>query len=172
MQGSGSEFERILRLKDWVAAQWEFGNPAPYPPWDAMTILDLESGEKLPVVPETLQAEYKQLIAQHVEAIGKRMIEHGFDYMQLDTAKPLDHADYEIWNRIQGQALAAGQEAGVILTGGGAARAAGGGGAAAHARLLALVGGGVLVLVTIAVFAARAAGARKAAAPRVAAGGS
>ena len=63
-----------------------------FPYDDAMTILDLESGEKLPVVPETLQGEYRQLIAQHVDTIGKRMVEHGFDYMLLDTAKPLDHA--------------------------------------------------------------------------------
>jgi uncharacterized protein (DUF58 family) len=63
-----------------------------FPYEDAMTILDLESGEKLPVVPETLQDEYKQLIRAHVEAIGKRMIEHGFDYMLVDTAKPLDTA--------------------------------------------------------------------------------
>lgn len=63
-----------------------------FPYEDAMTIVDLESGEKLPVVPETLQDEYKQLISQHVEEIGKRMIEHGFDYKLLDTSAPLDHA--------------------------------------------------------------------------------
>jgi uncharacterized protein (DUF58 family) len=63
-----------------------------FPYEDAMTILDLETGEKLPVVPETLQTEYQQLVADHVEEIGKRMIEHGFDYMLLDTAQPLDQA--------------------------------------------------------------------------------
>jgi uncharacterized protein (DUF58 family) len=63
-----------------------------FPYEDAMTILDLESGEKLPVVPETLKQEYQQLVSTHVDEIGKRMIEHGFDYMLLDTAKPLDHA--------------------------------------------------------------------------------
>jgi uncharacterized protein (DUF58 family) len=63
-----------------------------FPYEDAMTILDLESGEKLPVVPETLQDEYRQLIRQHVDDVGKRMIEHGFDYMLVDTSKPLDHA--------------------------------------------------------------------------------
>lgn len=63
-----------------------------FPYEDAMTILDLESGEKLPVVPETLQQEYRQMISAHVDDIGKRMVEHGFDYMLIDTAKPLDHA--------------------------------------------------------------------------------
>jgi uncharacterized protein (DUF58 family) len=63
-----------------------------FPYEDAMTILDLESGEKLPVVPETLQAEYKELVSAHVDDVAKRMIEHGFDYMLLDTARPLDQA--------------------------------------------------------------------------------
>ena len=34
----------------------------------------------------------QQLEHRYVEDIGKRMVEHGFDYMLLDTAKPLDHA--------------------------------------------------------------------------------
>jgi uncharacterized protein (DUF58 family) len=63
-----------------------------FPYEDAMTILDLESGEKLPVVPETLKSEYQEMVSTHVADIGKRMIEHGFDYMLLDTAKPLDQA--------------------------------------------------------------------------------
>jgi hypothetical protein len=57
-----------------------------------MTIVDLESGDKLPVVPETLKEEYQKLVSAHVEEIRKRMIEHGFDYMLVDTTKPLDYA--------------------------------------------------------------------------------
>jgi uncharacterized protein (DUF58 family) len=63
-----------------------------FPYEDAMTILDLESGEKLPVVPETLKEDYQKLIAAHVDEVKRRMIEHGFDYMLLETTKPLDHA--------------------------------------------------------------------------------
>ena len=63
-----------------------------FPYQDAMTIVDLESGDKLPVVPETLKDDYRKMVGTHVEEIGRRMIEHGFDYMLLDTAKPLDHA--------------------------------------------------------------------------------
>lgn len=63
-----------------------------FPYEDAMTVLDLESGEKLPVVPETLKDEYQQLVKTHVSEIGRRMVEQGFDYMLLDTSKPLDHA--------------------------------------------------------------------------------
>lgn len=63
-----------------------------FPYENAMTVVDLESGEKLPVVPETLQAEYRGLVTHHLDEIGRRMVEHGFDYMLLDTSKPLDHA--------------------------------------------------------------------------------
>lgn len=38
--GSGSTFERLMRLRNWVATQWDFSTPEPYPPWDAVTILD------------------------------------------------------------------------------------------------------------------------------------
>ena len=63
-----------------------------FPYEDAMTVVDLESGDKLPVVPETLKDEYRQLVTDHVAEVGRRMVEQGFDYMLLDTAKPLDHA--------------------------------------------------------------------------------
>lgn len=63
-----------------------------FPYSDAMTILDMESGEKLPVVPETLQDDYRKLIKAHVEEIRRRMTGNGFDYALLDTAKPLDDA--------------------------------------------------------------------------------
>ena len=59
---------------------------------DAMTIIDLETNEKLPVVPETLKADYQAMMASHVSDIGKRMVQHGFDYVLLQTDKPLDHA--------------------------------------------------------------------------------
>lgn len=63
-----------------------------FPYDDAMTVVDLESGDKLPVVPETLKDEYKSLIAKHVDEVRRRMIDHGFDYMRVDTTMPLDHA--------------------------------------------------------------------------------
>lgn len=63
-----------------------------FPYDDAMTIVDVESGERLPVVPETLRDEYRALIGRHVEDIRKRMIGHGFDYVRVNTSVPLDHA--------------------------------------------------------------------------------
>ncbi len=39
--GAGSDtLPRALRLKNWVCRQWEFGSPDPYPPWNALEILE------------------------------------------------------------------------------------------------------------------------------------
>jgi uncharacterized protein (DUF58 family) len=58
----------------------------------AMTILDMESGEKLSVVGDTLRDEYRGLMTQHVELVRRAMLAHGFDYVRLDTSRPLDDA--------------------------------------------------------------------------------
>lgn len=58
----------------------------------AMTILDMESGEKLSVVGDTLREEYGGLVADHIEQVRRGMVAHGFDYVRLDTSQPLDDA--------------------------------------------------------------------------------
>ncbi|HUP89571.1 MAG TPA: DUF58 domain-containing protein [Longimicrobiales bacterium] len=58
----------------------------------ALTIEDLETGETLPVVGDTLKEEYAQLMAEHAAQMRRRTLAHGFDYVSLDTSKPLDHA--------------------------------------------------------------------------------
>lgn len=58
----------------------------------AMTILDMESGEKLSVVGDTLRDEYRGMMEQHIELVRRGMVAHGFDYVRLDTSKPLDEA--------------------------------------------------------------------------------
>jgi hypothetical protein len=43
--GASSEIERMIRLRNWVAAQWKYDPPIPYyPPWDAREILDTRKG--------------------------------------------------------------------------------------------------------------------------------
>ena len=58
----------------------------------AMTIQDLETGETLPVVGDTLKAEYRGLMAEHADQMRRRALAQGFDYVRLDTSQPLDHA--------------------------------------------------------------------------------
>lgn len=90
VQGSGSEFERILRLKDWVAAQWESGNPDPYPPWDAMTILDWIRGG----LTGGFCAQYSQVFVQALAAFGipARYVEVGHE------ENPYNHYPTEVWS--------------------------------------------------------------------------
>ena len=53
---------------------------------------DLESGDRMPVVPQTLRAEYRQLVQQHIATLTAKFSEHRVDYALFDTSKPLDHA--------------------------------------------------------------------------------
>ena len=59
---------------------------------DASSFEDLESGEQIPVVPQSLAKEYRQLIAAHIESLQTRFSEHRIDYTLLNTSEPLDRA--------------------------------------------------------------------------------
>jgi len=59
---------------------------------DASSFEDLESGEQLPVVPESFGNEYRKLIADHSNALATKFSEHRIDYTLINTSKPLDHA--------------------------------------------------------------------------------
>jgi uncharacterized protein (DUF58 family) len=53
---------------------------------------DLESHERLPVVPDYLRDQYRELIAAHVRELKRRLGETFIDYWLIDTARPLDLA--------------------------------------------------------------------------------
>lgn len=57
---------------------------------DASSFEDLESGDQLPVVPQSLAAEYRKLIRGHIGALTTRFSEHRIDYTVANTAEPLD----------------------------------------------------------------------------------
>jgi uncharacterized protein (DUF58 family) len=59
---------------------------------DASSFEDLESGEQIPVVPQSLAEEYRTLIRAHIDALTARFSEHRIDYTLLNTAEPLDRA--------------------------------------------------------------------------------
>lgn len=59
---------------------------------DPTSIEDLETGERLPIVPAALRERYRALITAHVEALGKGLTNERIDYVLLDTSKPLDEA--------------------------------------------------------------------------------
>src|SRR2546426_201182 len=59
---------------------------------DPSAFEDLESGEQIPVVPESLGDQYRTLIREHTAALATKFSEHRIDYTVLNTALPLDHA--------------------------------------------------------------------------------
>ena len=59
---------------------------------DASSFEDLETGEQIPVVPESLVKEYRQMIQAHISALTTKFSEHRIDYTVLNTAEPLDRA--------------------------------------------------------------------------------
>lgn len=63
-----------------------------FPFTEASNFVDLESGDKMPIIPEYLRDEYRQLIAAHVETLGRRLGGQGVDYAQFDTSQPMDRA--------------------------------------------------------------------------------
>ena len=59
---------------------------------EASAFEDLESGEQLPVVPESLREEYQRMVRAHIDAISQRCSASRIDYKLVDTSQPLDHA--------------------------------------------------------------------------------
>jgi len=62
-------------------------------PYDAASSFrDLESGEQLPVVPDSIRVQYRALIQEHIATLSRMCADHRIDYVMLDTSKPLDLA--------------------------------------------------------------------------------
>lgn len=88
--GATSEFDAMLRLKEWVAAQFPHSDPNPYPPWDALVILDaIRAG-----ITGGFCAQYSQVMLQSLAALGfpARYVEIG------TTSNPYAHFPLEVWS--------------------------------------------------------------------------
>jgi len=90
LAGSGRQFDQILRVKNWVAAQWPEGVPTPNPPWNAMIVLDwIRAGKTGGAC-----GQYAQVLLQSLAALGfsARYVEIG----SLDN--PYAHFVTEVWS--------------------------------------------------------------------------
>jgi uncharacterized protein (DUF58 family) len=63
-----------------------------FPFTDSSTFIDVETGERMPIIPEYLRKQYRELIQQHTATLARRMGEQRIDYALFDTSKPLDQA--------------------------------------------------------------------------------
>ncbi|MFQ5704855.1 MAG: DUF58 domain-containing protein [Gemmatimonadales bacterium] len=60
---------------------------------------DLETGHRIPVVPDTLRGEYRSLMSNHLSSMAKRLVDGRIDYYQVTTSTPLDYALFEYLSR-------------------------------------------------------------------------
>ena len=70
-----------------------------FPFEEAAHFEDLESGERIPVVPETLGGQYRALMSEHMSTLSDRLIANGIDYCRFVTSRPLDYALFEYLSR-------------------------------------------------------------------------
>lgn len=69
----------------------------------AMQIEDLETGDRIPVIPERQREEYRRLMKAHLEEVSRLIIEGRMDYFLFDTSQPLDHALFSYLSRREKQ---------------------------------------------------------------------
>lgn len=76
-----------FHLLDPAERTLSFGDAAPFE--------DLESGDRLSIVPETQRQAYQELINAHCRSLSDRLAGAGVDYHLIDTAQPLDLALFQ-----------------------------------------------------------------------------
>jgi uncharacterized protein (DUF58 family) len=91
----------ILRNKGNDVLVFQILDPAEinFPFDQAAHFEDLESGERIPVVPERQREQYRELMNNHLSELSRLLIENRIDYFLFDTSKPLDHALFSYLSR-------------------------------------------------------------------------
>jgi hypothetical protein len=62
---------------------------------EAGTFEDLETGERIPLVPSRLRERYRAMIRAHIDELGRRIGEQEMDYAMFDTSRALDYALFD-----------------------------------------------------------------------------
>lgn len=74
----------VLHLLDRAEIEFPFEQAANYQ--------DMETGESIPVLPDHLRDRYRELVAEHIDALRRILGQNHVDYALFDTSRPLDHA--------------------------------------------------------------------------------
>lgn len=74
----------VFHILDPSEVEFDFSEAAPFE--------DLETGERLPVIPSQFRTEYRARIQRHIDTLQKRLGGSGIDYAFFTTDQPLDHA--------------------------------------------------------------------------------
>lgn len=83
----------VFHVMDPAELDFDFEHPGQFE--------DLETGTRIPVIPDRIRAGYKGLIDNHLGRIAQLMGESRVDYCRINTAKPLDHALFDYLARRQ-----------------------------------------------------------------------
>jgi uncharacterized protein (DUF58 family) len=95
LRGRGSDV-LVIQVLDPAERSFPFGEPAHFE--------DLETGDRIPVVPGDQAGRYRALMAEHLEAVSARLGEAGMDYELALTDQPLDYALFHYLSRRQAMA--------------------------------------------------------------------
>ena len=63
-----------------------------FPFAEAASFEDLETGDRMPIVPDALREQYRALVRRHIEALGRLFTDSRIDYALFNTSVPLDYA--------------------------------------------------------------------------------
>ena len=74
----------VFHLLDPAELDFSFTDPSAFE--------DLESGEQIPIVPQALGDQYRELVQAHITALTERFSANRIDYTLVNTSTPLDHA--------------------------------------------------------------------------------
>ncbi|HEY7516479.1 MAG TPA: DUF58 domain-containing protein, partial [Vicinamibacteria bacterium] len=90
LQGRGSDLI-VFHVLDPAEIQFPYDR--------ACSFEDVETGQRMPVVPEYVREQYRSLVAEHVARLGRELGEGRVDYALLDTSLPLDQALFAFLSR-------------------------------------------------------------------------
>jgi uncharacterized protein (DUF58 family) len=74
----------VFHVMDRAELDFEYADPSAFE--------DLESGEQIPIVPEALAGQYRDLVQAHITGLAERFSANRIDYTLVNTSAPLDHA--------------------------------------------------------------------------------
>ena len=83
LRGKGNDI-MVMHVLDSAEIEFPYDEPSNFQ--------DLESDERIPVVPGQFSDKYRALIQQHITTIGSLCGQNGIDYAVFDSSKPLDDA--------------------------------------------------------------------------------
>ena len=63
-----------------------------FPYNDAASYQDLETEEAVPIIPDYLREEYRNLVQEHIKRLSRVLGDNRIDYALFDTSTPLDYA--------------------------------------------------------------------------------